>query len=264
MCGLTGVLLHPHRRSEAERRQIVEIVTANLVFNEERGREACGVAVIQVDGRCWILKRPIPASALAETEEYRELMEKVDGETTCVLGHTRMPTKGSPLRQINNHPLRTRYVVGIHNGMIYNDDALFARLKLPRAGEVDSEVIFRLLDTVDPLSSNGRYPALLAERMGLLGGPYAVLATDLRRPTGLLALKRLRPLCLHYEAGWEALFFSSRYLFLRRAFGRGVITEALESGYGYYFDALRLPELGNRPVFTFPLPEGKADAWGTP
>ena len=255
MCGLSGVLLYPHRRSEAELRQIVEIATANLVFNEERGREASGVAVVQVDGTCRILKRPVPASELVETEAYRQLLDTVDGETVCILGHTRMPTKGSPLRMVNNHPLQTEHVVGIHNGMIYNDDELFARLRLPRAGEVDSEVIFRLLDTVDPVMSDGRYPRALEEKMRLLEGPYAVLAVDLRRPTGLLALKRLRPLCLHYEPEWEALFFSSRYLFLRRAFGRAVVTEALESGYGYYFDALRLPELGNRAVFTFPLPE---------
>ncbi len=255
MCGLTGVLLYPQQRSEAERQQIIEIATANLVFNEERGREASGAAVVQADGQCWVLKQPLPASVLVETDEYKALMERVNEKTTCILGHTRMPTKGSPLRPVNNHPLRTQHVVGIHNGVIYNDDALFARFDLPRAGEVDSEVIFRLLDTVDPISNNGRYPSLVAERIEPLSGPYAVLAVDLRRPTGLLTFKRQRPLCLHYEPEWETLFFSSRYIFLRRAFGRGVITEALDSGHGYYFDALRLPKLGNQPVFTFTLPD---------
>ncbi|HEY76689.1 MAG TPA: hypothetical protein G4O00_11010 [Thermoflexia bacterium] len=190
------------------------------------------------------------------SEDYRRLLSTVNDETVCILGHTRMPTKGDPLRNVNNHPLRTEHVVGIHNGVISNDDELFARLGLPRAGEVDSEIAFRLLDTVDPIQSDGRYPKLLEETTRLLEGTYAILAVDLRRPTGLLAMKRLRPLCLHYEPAWKALFFSSRYLFLRRAFGRAVVTEALESGYGYYFDALRLPELGNRPVFTFPLPDG--------
>ncbi|MBN2391897.1 MAG: hypothetical protein JXR84_14310, partial [Anaerolineae bacterium] len=48
-------------------------------------------------------------------------------------------------------------------------------------------------------------------------------------------------------------FFSSRYLFLRKAFGRGVITEALESGYGFYFDAEALPENGNQPSSSFEI-----------
>lgn len=250
MCGLTGVLLYPHQRSAADRQQIIEIATANLVFNEERGREASGVAVIQADGTCRILKRPLPASALVETDAYRRLMATINEETVGILGHTRMPTKGSPLHNVNNHPLRAGHVVGIHNGVITNDDLLFARMNLPRAGEVDSEVIFRLLDTVDPVRNNGRYPKRVKEKVRLLEGVYATLAVDLRRPTGLLALKQRRPLCLHYEPGWEALFFSSRYIFLRRAFGRGVIAEALNSGYGYYFDALRLPEKGNRPIVT--------------
>lgn len=256
MCGLSGVLLYPRRRSEAELERIREISTANLVFNEERGREAAGVAVIQADGTYHILKRPVPASTLVKSDAYRRLLATINEETVCILGHTRMPTKGSPLRNVNNHPLRTEHVIGIHNGMILNDDDLFARFHFPRAGEVDSEIIFRLLDTVDPAQNDGRYPQDLEATLRFLRGTYAVLAVDLRRPTNLLALKQLRPLCLHYELEWEALFFSSRYLFLRKAFGRAVITEALESGYGYCFDALRLPALGNRPAFVFPLAGG--------
>jgi len=263
MCGLSGVLLYPARRSADEWRTIAEIATANLLFNQERGREASGIAVIRTNGACRILKRPLPASALVKTEAYRRLLATIDEETVCILGHTRMPTKGSPLHNVNNHPLQTEHVVGIHNGVITNDDLLFARLGLPRTGEVDSEIIFRMLDTVDPVRNNGRYLGLVEERIHLLEGTYAALAVDLRRPTSLLALKRLRPLCLHYEPKWEALFFSSRYIFLRRAFGRGVVTEALENGYGYYFDALRLPKRGNRPVVTFPLPAEDGTYGGT-
>jgi len=258
MCGLAGVLLYPKRRSEDEVRLIAEIATANLVFNEERGREASGVAVIQASGQYRLFKQPVPASKLVDMEGYREAMSTIGHETTCILGHTRMPTKGSRWRNVNNHPLLAGHVVGIHNGVILNDDDVFARMGLPRAGEVDSEVIFRLLDTVDPLQHNGRYPALVQERVALLEGTFATLSVDLRKPTGLLVLKWLQPLCLHYDRDLQALFFSSRYLFLRRAFGRGVITEALESGYGFYFDAERLPQEGNRPAFYFKLPlQGK-------
>ena len=74
----------------------------------------------------------------------------------------------------------------------------------------------------------------------------------------MVVLKHLRPLCLHYEERWQALFFSSRYIFLRKAFGRSVITEALDSGKGYYFDAAQLPDYGNRPIFTFDIVEQHA------
>ena len=253
MCGLTGVLLYPTRRSADEWAEIKDITTANLVFNEERGREASGIAVIQADGRCHIFKQPVPASELVEMEGYRRVLSTVNEATVCILGHTRMPTKGSRWHNVNNHPLLAGHVVGIHNGVITNDDRLFARFGLPRAGEVDSEIIFRLQDTIDPLRYNGRYPGLVQEKVNLLEGRFATLSVDLRRPSGLLVLKHLQPLCLHYEQELTALFFSSRYLFLRRAFGRSVITEALESGHGFHFDALSLPRSGNRPLHSFDI-----------
>ncbi len=253
MCGLTGVLLYPTRRSAETWQQITAIATTNLVFNEQRGREAAGIVLIQSDGSYRLFKQPTPASELIETEAYRRVLAAVGDDTVCILGHTRMPTKGSRWRNVNNHPLLAGRVVGVHNGIITNDDALFARLNLPRAGEVDSEVIFRLLDTLEPRGSNGRYLELVQEEVGLLEGSFATLSVDLRRPTRLLALKHLRPLCLHYERQWQALFFSSRYLFLRKAFGRAVITEALASGHGFCFDAQTLPQNGNQPVSSFEI-----------
>jgi len=253
MCGLTGVLLYPARRSAAEWRAIADVATANLLANEERGREATGIAVIQANGRYQVFKQPVPASELVKVRDYQQVLATVGDDTVCILGHTRMPTKGSRWRNANNHPLLAGHVIGVHNGTISNDDHIFAHLGLPRAGEVDSEVIFRLQDAVDPLRYNGRYPTLVQERVSLLEGTFATLSVDLRKPTGLLVLKQLQPLCLHYEPELEALFFSSRYVFLRKAFGRSVVTEALESGRGFYFDALGLPRNGNRPVCSFDI-----------
>jgi glucosamine 6-phosphate synthetase-like amidotransferase/phosphosugar isomerase protein len=251
MCGLTGVLLYPQERSAEEWREIIDITTANLVFNEERGRDASGIAVIGVQGTCRVFKQPVSASSLCEMAGYRDLISTVGDGTVCILGHTRMPTKGSRWRNVNNHPLRTGHVVGVHNGIIANDDALFERLGYPRAGEVDSEIIFRLLDALDAGGRARAHAAALQRQVSVLEGTFASLSVDLRRPTRLVALKHLRPLCLHYHAPWEALFFSSRYIFLRKAFGRSVITEALDSGRGFCFDARELPARGCEPVFSF-------------
>lgn len=255
MCGLTGVLLYPTQRSPETWRKIIDIHTANLSFNEERGREASGVAVIQADGRHQVFKQPVEATKLVDMEGYQEALASVGEQTVAILGHTRMPTKGSRWHNANNHPIQAGNVIGVHNGMISNDDQLFAQRKMPRAGEVDSEVIFRLLDSVDPLRWNGRYCKLVRERVDLLDGTFSTLSVDVRKPSQLLALKHLRPLCLHYEEPWQALFFSSRYIFLRKAFGRQVITEALDSGHCFIFDAQMLPEKGNEPIQTFAIQE---------
>ncbi len=257
MCGLTGVLLYPTSRSPETWEEIKKIATANLLFNEERGREAAGIAVIQSDGRYQLFKQPVPASELVEMEDYRRVLDTVGDETVCILGHTRAPTKGSRWRNVNNHPLIAGHVIGIHNGVIYNDDLLFDQLQLPRAGEVDSEIIFRLQDTVNPLLHPDDYPEAVGEKINLLHGRFATLSVDTRKPQCLLVMKHLQPLCLHYEQEWESLFFSSRYLFLRKAFGRAVVTEALDSGRGYYFDAQQLPQHGNQPMHSFAInPQG--------
>jgi predicted glutamine amidotransferase len=48
-------------------------------------------------------------------------------ETAQALIHVRDYTKGHPEVEANNHPIRHGSVVGIHNGVIENDDALLAR-----------------------------------------------------------------------------------------------------------------------------------------
>ncbi len=241
-------MLHPMERTEAEWQKIRECFTRTLVFNEERGRYASGVAVVQRDGTLHLFKQPVAASELVKTERYREVMAQVGPETTCLLGHARMPTKGTRWNNVNNHPLLVGHVVGIHNGHISNDDELFARFRLPRLGEVDSEIIFRLLDGLSPLRLNGSYLAEVRRRMTVLEGRFATLSVDLRRPRRLLVMKQGAPLCVHYHEPWQALWFSSRYLFLRKSFGRAVLTESLPSHYAYLFDAERLPELRRRPV----------------
>lgn len=253
MCGLTGVLLYPQERSTDTWREITDIATANLMFNEERGRDASGIAVIKADGQHQIFKQPVKASSLVKMDTYQNIISGIDSETVCLLGHTRMPTKGSRWHNVNNHPLHAGNTIGVHNGIINNDDHLFTYEGLPRAGEVDSEVIFRLLDTVDPLRWNGQYINHIQANVDLLRGTFAALSVDARYPHRLLALKYHRPLCIHYEEKWQALFFSSRYIFLRKAFGHSVVTETLEREKGFIFDARQLPQTGNHPVQTFDI-----------
>ncbi len=252
MCGIAATLLQPRKRTAKEWQTIRDIFSQNLLFNEERGREATGVAIVQCDGSFQILKQPVPASELMATDAYREILDSVGPETVCLLGHTRMPTKGSRWNNVNNHPLLGEHTLGTHNGRILNDDALFVKLRLPRQGAVDSEVILRLLDTLPP-SLDGQYLAHAREKIRSLDGKIVSMVIDLRTPTRLVVIKRNNPLSLHYEAPLQALFFSSRYLFLRKAFGRAVITEALSNETIYSFDARMLSQKGKCPIESLKL-----------
>ena len=141
---------------------------------------------------------------------------RVPEHATKLLVHVRDYTKGHPSFSANNHPVRHGSVVGIHNGIIENDDELFARHQIERAEAgmtVDSEIIFALAER-----ARGRTAQALEE----LYGSMATAWLDEGRPELLLARGVGRPLWLgqgRYETFFastkRALELIERYLHLR-------------------------------------------------
>ena len=131
------------------------------------------------------------------------LLERISvpGEATKLLVHVRDYTKGHPSLAANNHPVRHGSVVGIHNGIIKNDDELFAEYEIARAESgmtVDSEIIFALAER-----SRGRTAAALQQ----LYGSMATAWLDEGRPELLLARGVGRPLWVGQTK--KELFFAS-------------------------------------------------------
>ena len=249
MCGLTGILFYPSPRPFSIWEEIKDTFTRCLLFNQERGKEASGIALIYLDRTHWLFKKSVSAKELIQTKEYPNILDRLNENVVVLLGHTREPTKGSPIFSYNNHPIKIERIIGIHNGKLENDDELFEQFKFPRQGQVDSEIIFWLINDNSPWLFNSRnYLQKLRQDLNLIKGSFTILAVDLTLPNRLIVAKKDRPLCLHYEPSWNALIFSSRYLFLRKAFGKQVISEALESGYIYWFDAFLLKKLKTNPL----------------
>ncbi len=253
MCGIAATLIYPQERTEREWIGIRDLFTWNLIFNEERGPRATGVAIFQSDGQVKVLKAPVRACEFIRTNPYQRLLAEVDCQTTLILGHTRQPTKGDPAFTENNHPLQAGPICGVHNGVIYNDDALCELLDLPRQAEVDSEVIFRLLEDIPPIQSGQDYLLAVQQPLQRLQGQFTFLACNTRRPERLLVLKHGNPLSIHFHDPWNSLLFSSSYIFLRKAFGPSTDTEILEQDRLMLYDARALPDLGSRPLDSFPL-----------
>ncbi len=253
MCGIAAILLHPQERSPEVWREIKDNLSQNLLFNEERGKEATGLAVVQANGQATMQKLPVPASEFIALPEYEALLDTINAQTTLILGHTRRPTKGDPADNRNNHPLQAGPVFGIHNGHINNDDELFANCGCHREGQVDSEVIFRLLETLSPARLNGSYLAAAQSQLQQLQGKFAFLASDLRAPEKLLVVRHRNPLSLHYHPEWKALIFSSRYIFLRKTFGSATLYEKIPNDRLLLFEANALPQQKHHPVNTRPL-----------
>ncbi len=72
-------------------------------------------------------------------------------------------------------------------------------------------------------------------------GSFTTISVNLKHPHELLLLKYKQPLSYHYSKSLETLFFTSGYIFLRKAFGRSVVTEALPSKSAYLFNLQTIP-----------------------
>ena len=253
MCGIAAILLYPQERSPEMWQAIKDTLTRNLLFNQERGKAATGLAMIQADGQMWLHKMPLRAAEFVTTPEYESLLANLNAQTTLLLGHTRHPTKGTPACKNNNHPLQAGPICGIHNGHVNNDDALFTKYSCPRQGRVDSEIIFRLLEPLSPWQFNGTYLTAVRSQLQQLQGEFTFLACDRRAPKQLLLLRHHKTLSVHFHPGWNILIFSSRYIFLRKTFGRVILAERLPRNQLLLFEARALPHLGHRPVAVSPL-----------
>jgi len=136
MCGIAGYSLSPD--SAVERTLAAQALLAGIA---ERGADAVGYAHRGADGQVNTTKLRGGASALLDELD-------VPSSTTQALLHVRDFTKGHPEIEANNHPIRHGSVVGVHNGVISNDDDLLSRYGIERSTpemSVDSEVIFALM-----------------------------------------------------------------------------------------------------------------------
>src|SRR3954471_24092169 len=166
MCGIAGYSLSAS--SSVERTLAAQALLAGIA---ERGADAVGYAYRRGSRPVTNHKQRSGASALLE----RFVLPT---STTETLIHVRDYTKGHPRIEANNHPIRHGAVVGVHNGIIFNDDELMETHGFKRAEPemtVDSEAIFALAE------AHKGAPGALEQ----LRGSMATAWLDERRPRTL-------------------------------------------------------------------------------
>jgi glucosamine 6-phosphate synthetase-like amidotransferase/phosphosugar isomerase protein len=189
MCGIAGYSLSSE--STVDRTLAAQALLAGIA---ERGADAVGYAHRGVDGSVGVTKLRGGASALLDELD-------VPKDATQALIHVRDYTKGHPEIEANNHPIRHGTVVGIHNGIIENDDELLARYEIERAEPhmtVDSEAIFALME------HRRHDPRALSEMRGAMAAAWL---DERDERTLFLARGRLRPLWIGRTR--DGLYFAS-------------------------------------------------------
>lgn len=156
MCGIAGFSLHPNEFVNA-RKLAVDL----LLDIESRGRDATGAAWWE-GGKVNVQKDALKA------KEFVEYLNMPFATNVAIL-HTRAATQGSKRNCDNNHPVITGGIVGVHNGVAWNDDSLFRRMDIEdrRIGEVDTEAIFATIAFGQELTDKGK-PRLEANLLDCL------------------------------------------------------------------------------------------------
>lgn len=212
MCGIAGFSLSPTEGRVNARR-----LSAALLYGiENRGYDATGAAWFLSDGKVEVQKAALPARTFIKHRL------SVPRAAQMAILHTRFGTQGSEKNNLNNHPIRVGPLVGVHNGMISNDDHLFWVMDVEgeRQAQVDSEAIWAsLYFGLQTADGSGRKPAGVMRMprcnnqldiLGEIEGSAALGWFDERSPNKLfLAKTASSPLVFGITDNGSLLFASS-------------------------------------------------------
>lgn len=150
MCGIFGLALKANTPA-VNKQQIEKIIQKLFRLSETRGSEASGIAIANEDA-IGFFKRAEPASKMLKSVAYKQFIEEKLTKNALaagigLVGHSRLVTNGTQGMEENNQPVFSEHCVGVHNGIVVNDLALYqSNPSIHRHSQVDSEVIYRLID----------------------------------------------------------------------------------------------------------------------
>jgi glucosamine--fructose-6-phosphate aminotransferase (isomerizing) len=185
MCGIVGII---------GRQAVAPFLIDGLRRLEYRGYDSAGIATL-VDGTIERRRAEGKLQALAD------LIATKPVQGTIGIGHTRWATHGMP-SEINAHPIATKEVAVVHNGIIENFQALKAELTalgFHFESQTDTEVVAQL---VTRYLRDGKSPEdAVATSLKRLEGAFALVLLFAGHPDLLICARRGSPLAIGYGEG---------------------------------------------------------------
>lgn len=146
MCGIWGIV----GKKNYKIKDIYKIIEDLFILSESRGKEASGVACLYKEHTI-CLKKPLAASDIIHLPEYQKILKKYLLSTenkVAIIGHSRLVTNGSEVKEENNQPVSYRTLTTVHNGIIVNADELWEKnTNLQRKSDVDTEVFVKVCES---------------------------------------------------------------------------------------------------------------------
>jgi glucosamine 6-phosphate synthetase-like amidotransferase/phosphosugar isomerase protein len=190
MCGIFGISML-NGSTVTNNTKFHKFIAELFKETSVRGSIASGISVVK-SNEALVIKKDVSAREFVESKSYKDMIKAnvdltaVNNGVVTVFGHGRFPTKGTEKVEHNNHPIVAEHIIGVHNGCISNDDRLFAEYMeknqcFKRAGEVDSEIIFRLINHYTTVENLPTKKAL--EKLNLrIHGSYACIFVNTLQP----------------------------------------------------------------------------------
>lgn len=150
MCGIFGVIANKNCKYNSK--QLKGFVERLALLSKARGKDSSGFAFKNYTKKTInILKGDVPINELFSEPQYEQLMEDetssyLNSNIFVVIGHARLVTNGTQLKEYNNQPVTKDGVIGIHNGIIVNDKELWSNNPgMSRNYDIDTEVLLSLV-----------------------------------------------------------------------------------------------------------------------
>lgn len=196
MCAIAGFYAFGNKKPD------IKMVKELLIASESRGKDATGYAFVQQD-RLIVRKEPVAAS------EFVKYLDWIDLPKIMIM-HCRQATQGNPKERVNNHPIFSKSGLAVvHNGVIWNDNELFEKFRFRRDGQVDSEIILKIIE------NSGSFQNL--KLLNEIEGGFSFAAIWTKFPTQLLLVKHDNPLAIAFDTDDDILYFGSSINILKTA-----------------------------------------------
>lgn len=208
MCGIAGM----HRLNGVEAPNLSLLSRELMRGLEMRGRDATGWLTLEDDGNAVIRKDVLPATKFTKrmTRSPKWDIARPRRVRTLMV-HTRFATTGRRDAVRDAHPHASGRIAAVHNGTIYNADALFHDHDLPRNTRVDSEVIPALVNHLGWDNA--------AAAFELMDGGAATALVNQERPRDLI-LARVQDYPLYYVETDAYIVWGSSPEVIRTAWAR--------------------------------------------
>ncbi len=214
MCGIFGIITKQGANTNKEfvKKGLHTIAKLSMA----RGKDSSGMVFKNNNQNNFeLIKGDIPVPQLLKSTEYLSILNRAlhnyqNNISFQAIGHARLVTNGSQLNDVNNQPVVKDGIIGIHNGIIVNDNQLWEQNPdLKKQYEIDTEVLLSLIRK--EINNNHTLPNAIINTLNKIEGTVssALLFED-RNELALFTNNG----SLYYLISDDLLMFASEKYFL--------------------------------------------------